>query len=504
MKKIAIYLLPLLFAIPLKAQNADPAKAQTAELRGENRSLQMTKLQALRLPANIDDICFFDGRLHISSGGMLFGVSVNNGKLGFPEADTALTSIDAQMTYAVRHNATGTFYYTRKDSKGRSYLYEYYEKKPGKYDTRRVKPYGFSYTIEHPVFSSDGRAMVFASDCPIGFGGSDLWYSEWHNDQWQYPQNLGHRINGDGDETMPAIYGDFLVFASTSRSDSRGGSDLYASRLVALEQTGDTVMMYPIGRSPLQSLEAPFCTVGDDFGFAVGDGGYGWWISRSVDSIDAIHSFYGRMDCIKLTGVVGDIAGNVLADAEITLVADGRQAIKTRTDRLGRYCLFVQPDVEYLLKCYAAEHFSFSQKISYSRTKEDLLYGSERYNITLLAFEIGSAYNYDDLFGSPVSSELSASGRNRVDQMATFLLENSNLRLKIASAYDLSIDAAFCSLLNNARLRSIVDYLVAKGVPQSSIDTTTVKPANAAENDADEAESPTAQSSRTVFFVFAR
>ena len=160
--------------------------------------------------------------------------------------------------------------------------------------------------------------------------------------------------------------------------------------------------------------------------------------------------------------------------------------------------------MEYLLKCYAAEHFSFSQKISYSRTKEDLLYGSERYNITLLAFEIGSAYNYDDLFGSPVSSELSASGRNRVDQMATFLLENSNLRLKIASAYNLSIDAAFCSLLNNARLRSIVDYLVAKGVPQSSIDTTTVKPANAAENVTDEAESPTAQSSRTVFFVFAR
>ena len=483
---------------------AVPLGAQPAVSRGVNRSLQTAEVEGLRLPAQIDDICFLDGRLHISSGGMLFAVSVVGDRLGFPEVDTVLASIDAQMTYAVRHPLTGTLYYTKRDNKGNSLLYEYYEKKPGKYDTRRVKPYGFSYSVEHPVFSPDGRAMVFASDCPIGFGGRDLWYSEWHNDQWQYPQNMGHRINGEGDETMPALYGDFLVFSSSGRADSYGGSDLYASRLVALEQTGDTVMMYPIGRSAVQSLEAPFCSRADDVGFTVGQDGIGWWLSLDSVGGDKFHSCRGRMDCIRLTGTVNDIAGDLLAGAEVTLALQGQRQTLVTTDRDGRYTLFLQPDVEYEMGCYAPEHFRFSQHVSFSRTKEDLLYGSERCNITLLAFAIGRPYSYEDLFGSPVSTELTPSGRSRLDQIATFMLENSNLRLSVASTYSQSSDIAFCTLLNKTRLQSLADYLVAKGVPSSSVETTTVRPANAAVDDEEATLTAREESSRSVFFTFFR
>ena len=479
-----------------------PLCAQTGWPRGANGSLQTSEVAPFGLPARIDDVCFLDCKLHISSGGMLFGVAVNKGRLGFPEIDTALLAVDAQMTYAVRHPSTGVLFYTKIDKKGSTFLYEYYEKKPGKFDTRRVKPYGFSYSVEHPVFSPDGRAMVFASDCPIGFGGRDLWYSEWRDGEWQYPQNLGHRINGEGDETMPALYGDFLVFASSGRSDSYGGSDLYASRLVALEQTGDTVLMYPIGRSAVQSLEAPFCTRNDDYGFTTDGNGNGWWITYDVYDNEQLHSFSGRMDCVKVTGVVSDVAGNIVAGAEVTVSSRQRQESKVHTDSEGRFALFLQPDEEYELACYAVNHFIHRQQIAFSRTKEDLLYGSERFNIVLMAFELGKAYSYDDLFGSPVSSELSPSGRKRMDQMATFLNENKGLKLHIASAYNLSADIPFCALLNKSRLRTLTEYLKGKGVELTAVDTSTTKPLNAADNQDVEALSPTALSSLTVYFTF--
>lgn len=498
MKKAFLYTLFAAFSVAAVAQNA-PA-------RGINNSLQATVLSGFKMPGQTEELFFMDGKLHVSTGEMLFAVAVYDGRLGFPEIDTALTTIDPQLMYAVRHPLTGTLYFTKKDSKGVVCLYEYYEKKPGKYGVRRIKPYGFSFSVEHPVFSSDGRAMVFASDCPIGFGGRDLWYSELKNGEWQYPQNMGHRINSEGDESMPSIYGDFLMFVSDGRADGLGGRDLYATRLVALEQTGDTVMMYPVGRSEVQSLEAPFCSADDDFGFTVDGAGGGWWLSRDTSGNELFHSFAGRMDCIRLTGVVSDIDGNTLADATVTVRSNGRQEFALCCDAEGRYVLFLQPDREYELTFAAPEHFVFKQNMSLSRCKENRLYADEKYNVTLLAFSLNTAYSYSDLFNSSVSSELSASGRKRMDLIVQFLAENPHLKLSIASTYSQSADIPFCNLLNNSRLRALTNYAVSKGVPQSAIVTSTAKPTVRVvqEGEDDARLSAAAQSSLTVYFTFLR
>ncbi len=500
MKRTILYLICILLAtVSLKAQTATAPRAA-------NNSVQTTLLSSFKLPAKTYEICFLDGKLHISTEGMLFAVGIYGDRLGFPEIDTALTTIDPLMTYAVRHPSTGAFYYTKNDTKGVSQLYEYYERKPGKFDSRRIKPYGFSYSIEHPIFSADGRAMVFASDCPIGFGGRDLWFCEMRNGEWQYPQNMGHRINTEGDESMPAIYGEFLIFASDGRGDSYGQRDLYATRLVALEQTGDTVMMYPIGRSAVHSIEAPFCSADDDFGFTTDGSTGGWWLSRDTAGNEVFHSYSGRLDCVRLSGKVTDTKGQVMAGAEVTVNRGRRDETVIRCNSEGEYTLFLQPDREYELSFAAQDHFVYNQVLSLSRNKEDRLYAEENYNVTLLGFDLDTPYSYADLFGSSVSSELSAAGRTRVDAIARFLTENPHLKLTIVSAYDQSDDKPFCSLLNNSRLRTLNDYVVAKGVPQSAIATSTTRPsAAAAQDEAEESMLPgAAQSSLTVFFIFSR
>ncbi len=479
--------------------------SQIVEKYCENRSVGHEVLSDFVLPSEIDEMSFAGGRLHFASGGMLFSAVAGDGSIGFAEVDTSMLEIDSKMTYAVEHIPTGRLYITRRDSKGNSYLFERYEKKAGKYAVRRIKPGGFSFTIEHPVFSSDGRVMVFSSNCPLGFGGLDLWYSEWKNDEWQFPQNMGYRINTEGNEIMPAIHGDFLMFSSDGRVGGYGGYDIYASRLVAAEQTGDTVTMFPIGRCAVYSMHKPFCSSGDDVGLTLSDNGTrGWWLSRDSEGKQRLNSFSGRLDCVRLSGTISGQNGMPVEGASVVVRTNGKDAVTVDADGNGDYTVFLQPGMEYELVYVAPEHFQLRHNYVALRGDENSLYFRDTKDVTLNAFVVGEDYRYGDLFSSSVGSELSSSGRTRMDAVARFLTENPNLKLRVVSSFNQSADIPFCNLVNQSRLRAITEYLKSKGVALTSIETATGV-FDGTEDDEDVSMlSAVAVSSRTVSFVFER
>ncbi len=437
-----------------------------------NHSVTVTTVSAIRLPAPLTDLSFFDSQLRLASGGMLLSANYFNGRTSEPHVDTALLSFGDGLSYLVRYPQSESVYYTRRDSKGFSSLYEHYQKRPGKYSERRVKPYRFSFSIENPVFSADGQAMVFSSDCPLGFGGRDLWYSVMHNGEWQYPQNLGRFINTDGDEISPAIYGDFLVFASNGRKDAVGGFDLYATRLVALEQTGDTAYMYPIGQCKAYSLEAPFCTPDDDIAIAFFDDlTSGWFVSRDSAGNHTVNHFSGRLDCVALRGVVSSsVNEQQLSSASVTVHRKGMGDQTIRCDSKGKYVLYLQPDEECELIFSAPEHFSSQRQYTPQRVaSSSTLYSPDIQDVVLFTFPIDNYIFYSDLFPTAVACELSPQGRTRLELIARFMRENENIKLSLYSAFNDSEDIGFCRLLNDARLRAITDFLVAKGALPTNI-----------------------------------
>ncbi|MCH6197986.1 hypothetical protein MMU07_00230 [Aquiflexum sp. LQ15W] len=78
-----------------------------------------------------------------------------------------------------------------------------------------------------------GDILVFASDRPGGFGGYDLYYSQFKNSAWTSPVNFGERINSASDEFRPVVYFDhgsfenLLMIFSSNRPGGKGGFDLY-------------------------------------------------------------------------------------------------------------------------------------------------------------------------------------------------------------------------------------------------------------------------------------
>ncbi|WP_111670821.1 TolB-like translocation protein [Algoriphagus litoralis] len=80
-------------------------------------------------------------------------------------------------------------------------------------------------------FISKSR-MVFASDRPGGFGGFDLYYSDFDGQNWSMPKNMGPEINTEFDEFRPILdpapyYENSILLFSSNRPGGLGGFDLY-------------------------------------------------------------------------------------------------------------------------------------------------------------------------------------------------------------------------------------------------------------------------------------
>lgn len=98
--------------------------------------------------------------------------------------------------------------------------------------------------VRNTILSSDkndkcpfvaGNIMVFTSDRLGGYGGFDLYFSQYLDGKWSQPQNLGNKINSEYDEYRPIIvpfYGfdDTMLIFSSNKPGGKGGFDLYAAR----------------------------------------------------------------------------------------------------------------------------------------------------------------------------------------------------------------------------------------------------------------------------------
>jgi tetratricopeptide (TPR) repeat protein len=83
------------------------------------------------------------------------------------------------------------------------------------------------YSLTDPSISEDGTVLYFSSDMKGGFGGKDLYKSEFRNNKWTKPINLGDQINTPGDETFPYLHQDRVLYFSSNGQAGLGGMDIF-------------------------------------------------------------------------------------------------------------------------------------------------------------------------------------------------------------------------------------------------------------------------------------
>lgn len=130
----------------------------------------------------------------------------------------------------------------------------------GKFGTPRLLEFnGKAYSCAHPTVNKAGNIIVFTSDIGGGFGGKDLYYSEFIDStgKWGKPVNLGPVINTPGGERYPFLHPDGTLYFSSDGHPGYGGSDIFRAI-----PSGQGKMEF----SHVENLGKPINSQYDDFG----------------------------------------------------------------------------------------------------------------------------------------------------------------------------------------------------------------------------------------------
>jgi outer membrane protein OmpA-like peptidoglycan-associated protein/tetratricopeptide (TPR) repeat protein len=95
------------------------------------------------------------------------------------------------------------------------------------------KAINFSKLQNHASLSPDGKTMYFTSESDKGRGGSDIYYAQLKDDgTWGEPKAMGNAINTPYDEEAPFVSERGVLFFSSNGHPGYGGFDVYKSEFV--------------------------------------------------------------------------------------------------------------------------------------------------------------------------------------------------------------------------------------------------------------------------------
>jgi len=164
------------------------------------------------------------------------------------------------------------------------------------------------FSTSNPSLSRDGKTLYFSSDRPGSLGGVDIWkVTISDNGTYGDPQNLGNKVNTEGNESFPFIADDnkTLYFASSGKQ-GLGGLDVYQ---IDLSNGSDA-----------SNLGKPVNTEKDDFAFTFnGTKGAGFLSSNrnGNDDIFAVSPICGVDVLIVVTNAK---TGEILANSSVSIL----------------------------------------------------------------------------------------------------------------------------------------------------------------------------------------
>lgn len=155
--------------------------------------------------------------------------------------------------FFTRNSFNGSNVKLSKDGVNNLRIFYGEKNKTGQWQVEEEFPYNSDvYSVGHPSITADGKTLYFASDMPGGYGGVDLYKSEYKHDHWQTPENLGSAINTPRDELFPYVHEDGRLYFASDGHEGMGGLDLFRVRIGT-------------GTEPI-NLGFPINTSSDDFG----------------------------------------------------------------------------------------------------------------------------------------------------------------------------------------------------------------------------------------------
>lgn len=194
-----------------------------------------------------------------------FSVELNS---SYNEGPVSFTQDDRVVFFTRTQQRGGT---PQEDPTGTAQL-GIYSAYRAEYDWAGVRALPFNgpgFSNQHPSVTPNGKRVYFASNRAGGYGGYDLYFSDFRDGRWSPAVNLGAEINTEGNEAFPYIHPNGRLFFASDGHGGMGGYDLF---LIDLSQRR---------WGKLLPLPAPLNSAGDDVGIVLNtDADRGYMVSN--------------------------------------------------------------------------------------------------------------------------------------------------------------------------------------------------------------------------------
>ncbi|MES2648578.1 MAG: OmpA family protein [Bacteroidota bacterium] len=259
-----------------------------------------------------------------------------------------------------------------------------------------------------PFIHADNQTLYFTSGGHPGYGGSDIYVSrKGPNGQWTVPENIGYPVNTIEDEgSMIVTANGTTAYYAANSADTRGGLDLYSFELPAFAR-------------PKRTL----------------------WIKGQV------------LDAINKKGLPSAI--------ELKEIATGQVIEKVTTDETGNYLVTLPVGHDYTFTVNRKGYLFYSDNYLLATQPSDSTY---RKDIPLQPIAINTSLELKNILFETNSFTLQPGSYTELDKVVQLLKDNPSLRIQIKGHTDNVGTPASNVLLSNNRAKSVVAYLVSKGI----------------------------------------
>ena len=315
-----------------------------------------------------------------------------------------------------------------------------------------------------PFVCPDGNWLYFASDMPGGQGGTDIWRINL-KDKHGTLENLGPQINTKGNERFPNVRTDSLLYFSSDGHPGMGGLDLFLATLQPRDENDRTAM----DRWVIENMGVPMNSAADDFGLTFGTGESGFFSSNRGDArgYDHIFSFIKPDLQIWISGYVVDKDDEPVPNAVIRIVGDDGSNQKTVAKPDGSFRFDLQRGVKYAMMAGAEGYLNARQEFESDSTEEDA-----EYNVDFILAAMFKAQIIENIFYDFDKAVLRDESKLALDSMVMLLKDHPNIVIEMASHTDRVGSAKYNQGLSQRRAQSVVDYLIANGIPRERLKPT--------------------------------
>jgi outer membrane protein OmpA-like peptidoglycan-associated protein len=311
------------------------------------------------------------------------------------------------------------------------------------------------FSCGHPALSADNSSMIFVSDMPGGYGGTDLYITFFINNQWTQPENLGSQVNSAGDEQFPFIHENGEVYFSSNGHNTMGGLDVFVTQNNGLRWSKPINLNYPINSSK------------DDFGFVLKPGGREGYLSSARFSTDKIYTFKKFDPAFNLYGFA-HIKGEKtpVENVRVEIELSSGEAIQLISKSDGTFHMDLTPNESYHLTCKKMGCFGETSELS----TKGLIYSQDFY----VDFEVEEIvinkpivlkniyYDFDKWF-------IRADAAIELNKLVKLLKDNPDIDIEMGSHTDVRGTDDYNQVLSENRAKSAVEYLIEQGIEKNRL-----------------------------------